>query len=255
MLYRVLIGTIEYARDPDGQDKILLLNSVSQFCATKNVMGEKPLAGEIPALYRVFGERDKLDASYMLDAFAHVSPLEYPLRFNLCDLKSNGHAQALEQCLVRVQTVGVRVLDAARLLIDKEIYLQERVQHAALAYEKAEEAGEVGVQLKALEASVVATAELNAHTSILENEHHERMDLEQLHKSRLLLSQTWKFCLLDSADLNAFVVATQPRLIYATVPLVLMCQNDDELVDSSVFVLCQAVGWVRVRVCQMAQAC
>jgi Zn-dependent protease with chaperone function len=74
-----------------------------------------------------------------------------------------------------------------------------------------------------------AVAELNLHTSILENEHHERMDLPALQRARLLLSQTWQFCVLDSSQLNAFVVAVQPRRIFITVPIALMCQNDDEL--------------------------
>lgn len=151
-----------------------------------------------------------------------------------------------------VQRVGVRLLDAARLLVDKEIYLQTNLKQASIhledcelkAREELEKIKNVGgtnevkkhIENKhkakvrdARKGHSKALKEMAEHTSILENEHHHRMDLEELREARKLLAQTWEFCLLDSVEVNAFVHALQPRRIFVNASLLGLCKTEDEL--------------------------
>ena len=101
------------------------------------------------------------------------------------------------------QRVGVRLLDAARLLVDKEIYLHSAIIKTERELGRAERALESTdlsptieeAHKRAKSAHNEALAVFNKHTSIMENEHHERMKLPELKRARKLLSQTWEICM------------------------------------------------------------
>ena len=196
--------------------------------------------------------------------------------YDAVDHPPQRHAKILAKSMEVTQRIGVRLLDAARLLVDKEIYLQTNVGLTLGALQttedalksiqdRANETAEITflpassafivleywkesvaanetaahfqkefdstheTKLKAETAHKAAVRQLELHSAILENDHHQRMDLPQLKRARKLLGQTWEFCLLDSSEVNAFVHALQPRRIFVNVPLIVLARSEDEL--------------------------
>jgi len=255
----VISGLSEYAREPEETDRGFLLSQVQHWCKL-NACGEVTALHGAPRLYRVFGEREKLDSSYMYNTleFMHgvddgdadadaegdeaVCDATAIKPYKLRKLAHKGHAKILSRSMEVTQRVGVRLLDAARLLVDKEIYLQTNVVKTARAL-KAAKRGELqhaehnlkennlieDTYTKAKAAHDQALSDYSSHTAILENDHFQKMEMPELKKARKLLEQTWEFCLLDSSEVNAFVHALQPRRIFVNVPLIVLTRTEDEL--------------------------
>lgn len=252
-----LLGAADVMEDPEAADlKILKECVLANMEPSVSPSPDDLFGGESRALYRVIGEREKLDATFMYDAHrSHSSAtvrrpavalmaamLDEQLVRDACDAKVHvDHINAsrpdrqvgaaMSEQMARTQRVGRRVLVAARQWVDDQLDELELIAQKKCADKQ--EAGQTSELRALLEQNAPwkgAVQGLKPLDMLTGNAHSRRMTVAELLHARVLLDQTWQFvCYFGNANPNAFYALQQPRKIFMDLNMSAMCQSDDEL--------------------------